>query len=285
MIKALPISFVYLLIGLQFFIANADATRVLYFTHEPGKWHKYTPQLEHFKKIADKAKWEYSVMTGSHDSQINQLRAKDFGKGFDAIVYNFCFAKSEDHEACQNLQDQTTIHGVPALLIHCSMHSFWGTYKAPRAKKGKEIDMSLYTNVGKNKEAIALKSHVDAWEKQHPNKPFPVWGDFTGVASTSHGPKEPIKVEKVTQHPATANYPDNHTTMASELYNNYYITEDVTPLLKGTQEKTSDEAIIMWEAQRGKGKVMGLTLGHYPEEWETEAFQSLIINGVNSLVK
>lgn len=267
-------------------VLSADSPRVLYFTHEPGRWHKYTPQLEHFKKIAEKAKWNYTVMTGDHDSQIEQLMSKDFGKGFDAIIYNFCFASSTNYEACHNLMKQTKEHGVPALMIHCSMHSFWGTFKAPRGKKGKEPDLSQHVKVGKGKQGYALKAEVDKWNSAHPNIPFPVWGDFTGIASTAHGPKLEILTEKLaTDHPALKRLPDGFTVMPSELYNNYYITEGVKPILKGYQKEKSDEAIVMWESQQGKGKVMGLTLGHYPEEWEVEAFQNLIIDGVNSLIK
>jgi type 1 glutamine amidotransferase len=165
------------------------------------------------------------------------------------------------------------------------MHSFWGTFKAPRGKKVKQADLSQHIKVGKGKQGYALKSQVEEWKSKHPNIAFPVWGDFTGIASTSHGPKLEILTEKVAKdHPALKRFPEGFKVMPSELYNNYYITDAVKPILKGTQEN-KDEAIIMWESQQGKGKVMGLTLGHYPEEWEVEEFQNLIIDGVNSLVK
>ena len=36
-------------------LAAADKKKVLYVTHEPGRWHKYTPQMAIFKQIAAKA--------------------------------------------------------------------------------------------------------------------------------------------------------------------------------------------------------------------------------------
>ena len=52
-------------LGLLGFIVLATALRpaiagkkVLYFTHEPGRWHKYTTQLQIFRQIAKKAGWE-----------------------------------------------------------------------------------------------------------------------------------------------------------------------------------------------------------------------------------
>ena len=102
-----------LIVALSSFTAFGGK-KVLYFTHEPGRWHKYTPQLAEFKAIAKEAGWEMTTSTGSYDEQIKKLREKDFAKGYDAIIYNFCFAASKDLEACANLIKQTEENGVPA---------------------------------------------------------------------------------------------------------------------------------------------------------------------------
>ena len=107
--------------------------KVIYFTHEPGRWHKYTAQKNIFSQIAKKAGWEVTIMTGDHEAQIAKLRAPGFAKGHDAIVYNFCFAHSKDLEAQANLVAQTREHGVPAMLIHCAMHSWWSSYSDGKA--------------------------------------------------------------------------------------------------------------------------------------------------------
>ena len=94
----------------------ADAKSVLYVTHEPGRYHKYTPQLAAFKEIGEKAGWKVTVMTGTYDEQLVKLRNPDFGKGYDAIVYNFCFAKSNDLEAANSNYDIADLfkgHEVP----------------------------------------------------------------------------------------------------------------------------------------------------------------------------
>ena len=244
--------------------------KILYVTHEPGRWHKYTPQKEIFQKIGEKAKWEVTVKTGSMNDQIAWLRTKDFGKGFDAIVYNFCFAASKDLEACHNLMAQTRENGVPAMLIHCSMHSWWVTYK-----RGKD---PIPDYKGKAKSS---KAEIDKWKKDNPDKPYPVWGDFTGVASTGHGPKKPITFKKLKEHPSTKRLKDGFTTKNTELYNNFYVNDDVTPLVEGIQGKS--KAIIMWEVPQGKSKVLGLTVGHDMTDWQFEEFHNLIIDGVNYL--
>ena len=259
-------------------ITSFAGKKVLYFTHEPGRWHKYTPQLAEFKAIAKEAGWEMTASTGSYQEQINKLKEKDFAKGYDAIIYNFCFAGSKDLEACANLIKQTEENGVPCMLIHCSMHSWWSTYKRGKVPVG----------VNKGKAEAKL---VKEWKKNHPNEKFPVWGDFTGVASTSHGPKLPVKAVAIKKdHPALKDFKDYTTSSPkSELYNNFYITEDTIPLVKGIQvvgkDKKEVEAVIMWEAPRGKGRLIGLTLGHSVDELKDEGFKTLVKGGLNYLMK
>lgn len=246
--------------------------KVLYFTHEPGRYHKYTPQLALFREIGKRAGWDVEVWTGEHNAQIAKLRTPDFGKGYDAIVYNFCFAKSRDLEAASNLMKQTREHGVPCLLIHCSMHSWWDTYK-----NGKPGAIPRYEGHAK-----ADPSLVEQWLASHPGETFPAWGDFTGIASTRHGPKAPVKMNRKKDHPATARFPDGFETGNTELYNNVYQVKGVVPLIEGVQGK--DSYVVMWTCPQGKSQVMGLTIGHDVGDWQAESYQNLITDGVNYLI-
>ena len=283
------------------FMVQAEKKKVLYFTHEPGQWHDYTTQKKLFLQIAEKAGWDLTVSTGTYDGQIQALRSPDFAKGFDAVVYNFCFAKSVDLKALENLMAQTREKGVPAFLIHGCMHSFWATFKT--GKEGSVGD-------GYNGKALADPKLVADWKKENPGKPFPIWGDFTGIASVKHGPKTPIKVSKCCDHDIIKTVSkEGFTTPNAELYNNFYINENVLPLLKGEQEnypnaiakklakgkpltekekntpKSKDEAIVMWLVPQGKSQVLSLSLGHGELEWKMPEFQNLVIDGVNFLMK
>ncbi|MFT7515366.1 MAG: hypothetical protein ACI9QL_004598, partial [Candidatus Omnitrophota bacterium] len=196
-----------------------------------------------------------------------------YAKGYDAVVYNFCFAHSRDLEAADNLMDQTRVNGVPAVLIHCAMHSWWDTYKngVPKAI-GPD-----YLGKAKAKEDL-----VAEWKKSHPDKAFPAWGDFTGVASERHGPKKPIQMNVVNkEHPVTKRFPDGFTTGNTELYNNVYIVDGVVPLIRGVQGK--DDYVVVWTCPQGKSQVMGLSTGHDVSDWNAEPFQHLVIDGVNFL--
>jgi hypothetical protein len=266
---------VALLISTASSLVAAEKPKVLYFTHEPGRWHKYGPQKELFKAIGKEAGWEVTVMTGSHDDQLKKLKIKDYGKGYDAIVYNFCFAHAKDLEAASNLMAQTRENGVPCMLIHCAMHSWWATYKSGKSGalgpkyKGK---------------AKANPKLVEQWRASHGDKPFPAWGDFTGIASTRHGPHRPIKMVAVAKHPATARFPkEGLTTGNTELYNNVYQLDTVVPLVEGTQGRT--KYTVMWTCPQGKSQVMGLTVGHNNKDWTFKPYQHLIIDGLNYLIK
>lgn len=283
------------------FASCSSPKKVLYVTHEPGKYHKYTPQKEIFIKVAQQEGWDLSISSGEHEPQIVELRDPKLLEGYDAIVYNFCFAKSQDLEAAANIIKQTRENGTPAMVIHCAMHSFWSTFKY--GEKG------ALGNDYKG-HALADPKLVAEWKLKHPNKPFPVWGDFTGIASTQHGPKSPIKITKCCDHPATKNLaPQGYTTTNAELYNNFYVTENVLPLLNGIQTQypkliskkraagkelsAKEKAIkpktvsstLMWVVPQGKSQVLGLTIGHDLAEWQQKEFQVLLGDSVNFLLE
>ena len=271
-------------LGLALFILGAAAAvaygdtrpagkKVLYYTHEPGHWHKYTPQLAIFRGIAKEAGWELTVMTGDHDAQIERLRTPEYGRNYDALVYNFCFPESRDLESADNLMRQTREFGVPALLLHCAMHSWWDTYK--RGEAG-----ALGPNYKGH--AKADPQLVTQWRAAHPQRRFPAWGDFTGLASTRHGRLAPIRLERLSDHPATRRFPDNLTTGATELYNNVYRSDEVVPLIRGTQD--GQEHVVMWTCPQGASQVMCLTIGHDVQDWLDKSFQHLVIDGVEFLM-
>jgi hypothetical protein len=251
-------------------IAHAGG-KVLYVTHEPGRWHDYTAQLGAFRELASIAGWELTVATGDVDALMAFLRTPHFAAGQGAIVYNFCLADSRDLTAMTNLMAQTEQQGVPALLVHCAMHSWWDTFKKGREIPGNELGT-----------ARAHRKVLKQWQQTHPDTPFPAWGDFTGVASTRHGPKKPIVLDGQAGHPTTASIPNGYSTGKTELYNNHYVTRDVAPLVIGRQGK--DEAIVMWQAPRGNGQIIGLTLGHADEEWTDPVFLAMLRDAVNYLL-
>ena len=254
-----------------------DPLKVLYVTHEPGKWHKYTPQRQIFEKIAKEHNWDLTVMSGSHDEVEEKLATQPhFGEGADVIVYNFCMAHSTKLGAPHNIIQQTKEKGIPAFLIHCSLHSFWATYK--------ESDKGVHPE-GANPKAMAQKELVAQWKEQHPDTPFPAWPNMTGIASTRHGKRAPIEAKPLdASHPCFKGVETYTTHKKAELYNNFISIEESpksTVLMEGHQFEQS--AAILWEHPLGKSKSLSFTLGHGIGEWQQEPFQKIIANSVHYL--
>jgi len=255
------------------------ATKVLYVTIEPGRFHDYKAQKELFLEVSGKNEWETTVLTGSHHDVIEKLASEpNFADGYDVVVYNFCFAGCANLDVPYNIIEQTKTKGIPAMLIHCSLHSFWPTYKV----KGENAVHAP----GAPEKAHTKKELLAKWNKEHPGKAFPSWATFTGISSTKHGPKTPIKTKNlIADHGALKDVPE-YETVNAELYNNFINAEgskDSLPIMEGVQGKAS--SIILWEHPVGKSKTVSFTLGHSTAEWQQAEFQQVIKSTVNYLAE
>ncbi len=98
----------------------AQPLRALLLT-SPGVYHNYEQQtwdLGH--AIADRANVRFDVSL----AELDRWRTTDFSEGYDVLIYNICMADNQDHKLIANLRRQTEVLGIPALVIHCTMHSF-----------------------------------------------------------------------------------------------------------------------------------------------------------------
>lgn len=87
----------------------------------PGVYHNYKQQtwiLAH--RIAEYANVRFDVSLAEPE----RWKSTDFSEGYDVLIYNFCMADNQDGALIANLRRQTEQLGVPALVIHCTMHSF-----------------------------------------------------------------------------------------------------------------------------------------------------------------
>ena len=253
--------------------------KVLYVTFEPGRFHDYKAQKNEFMTVADKNKWETTILTGSHDEVVEKLATDpNFADGQDVVVYNFCFAHTSNLNVPYNIIETTKRKGIPAMLIHCALHSFWPTYK----ENGED---SVHAP-GAHEKARTTKELLAQWQKDHPDKEFPSWPKFTGISSTGHGPQTPIKtINLQPKHGSLKDVPE-YETVKAELYNNFINAKDSKesiPLIEGKQGKKS--SIVMWEHPVGKSKVVSLTLGHSTEEWQQAEFLQIIDSTVKYLGK
>jgi type 1 glutamine amidotransferase len=161
-------------------------------------------------------------------------------------------------ECCSDVKDIDLINrilqphreGVPAVILHCGIHS--------------------YRSAG--------------YPKATP------WFEFTGLASTAHGPQAPISISFVDKEsPITKGLAD-WTTIKEELYNNSNgkLHDTAKPLARGKQivrtatgERT-DDYVVAWTNSWNKGRtrVFATTLGHNNATVADPRYLDLVTRGL-----
>ena len=170
----------------------------------------------------------------------------DYGKGYDLIIHDECAADVKD-EATVKAVLKPHQDGIPALALHCAMHSYRvGEIQKP-AKEGT----------------------LDA-----------LWFEFLGVQSFRHGAQKPIEINFGKKHPTTAGMKD-WTTGNEELYNNVKVFDTAEELAKGKQEGEKD-AVVIWTNLYGKDKVRVFctTIGHNNTTVSDPQYLDLVAKGV-----
>ncbi len=188
----------------------------------------------------------------------------DWAKDYDVILHDECSANVTDKAYVKRILDAHR-DGVPAVNVHCAMHSYrWGDFRKP-VKVGDD-------NAG--------------------------WFEMIGVQSTGHGPKLPLEIKFTDkEHPITVGMSD-WTTGKEELYNNVQVFESAHPLASGTQwvkprqrrgqpadpEAKAKEvsAVVAWTNEYGpkKTKTFSTTIGHYNETVADDRYLELVTRGL-----
>jgi type 1 glutamine amidotransferase len=140
--------------------------------------------------------------------------------------------------------------GLPAVVLHCGMHSY----------------------------------RTEGYPKATP------WFEFTGLASTGHGPQAPIDIRYIDRESPITKGLDGWKTINEELYNNSAgkLLDTAQPLAKGKQtfkskdgKERTDEAVVVWTNKyNGKTKVFATTLGHNNETVADARYLDLVARGL-----
>jgi type 1 glutamine amidotransferase len=193
----------------------------------------------------------------------------DWYKGFDVIVHDECTAdfsrldpkNANDPAKVKQAADELAVvnnvilkphkDGVPAVVLHCAMHSY----------------------------------RSEGWPKA-----VTPWYELTGVRTTAHGSQLPIAITFTDkENPITKGLSD-WTTIHEELYNNQFgLLDTVHPLAHGKQtykdrktgqEKTDDDVVVWTNIYNGKTKVFGTTIGHNNETCDDPRYLDLVTRGL-----
>jgi len=216
-----------------------------------GCCHDYANQKEIIKKGLEarlNVKVEMAYDPTKSTKPLFEIYKKDgWYKDFDVVVHDECAADITDAAYVENIL-KAHREGVPAVNLHCAMHSYrWGKFQQP-------------VKVGDD------NAH---------------WYEMLGLQSTGHGPQLPIAIKFTDkEHPITKGVAD-WTTINEELYNNVQVLGG-KGLANGTQvqktaekkdkdgkvtapaKETSSEKIVAWTNEYGpkKTRIFSTTIGH-----------------------
>ncbi len=216
-----------------------------------GCCHDYKAQTEILKKGLEErvnvTVDQIHVDDGSTKPALPIYGNPDYGAGYDLIIHDECAADVKDEATVKGVL-KPHMDGIPAVALHCAMHSY---------RTG---------DIGKP----AKEGSLDA-----------LWFEFLGVQSSRHGAQKPIEIAFSSKnHPVTKGMKD-WTTINEELYNNVKVFKTVDELAKGEQEGEKD-AVVVWTNLYGKDKVKVFctTIGHNNATVEDARYLDLVAKGV-----
>ena len=225
-----------------------------------GCCHDYATQKEVLKKgIEARVNAVVEVVydpTKSTKPLFELFKSPDWGKNFDVVVHDECAADITDQAYVANIVNAHK-NGLPAVNLHCAMHSYrWGNFKAP-------------VKVGDDNAS---------------------WYEMLGLQSTGHGPQQPIAITFTDKsHPITTGLAD-WTTINEELYNNVQVLTAKT-LATGNQKipekkdkkgkvtpASEANAIVAWTNEFGpkKTRIFSTTIGHNNATVEDARYLDLV---------
>jgi type 1 glutamine amidotransferase len=219
-----------------------------------GCCHDYAKQKDLITKgVSARAnvQWAVSYDPDKGTKHLNPVYEKpDWAKRFDVVVHDECTSDVKDVTLVDRVL-QPHRDGLPGVVLHCGMHSY----------------------------------RTEGW----PKKTTP-WFEFTGLATTGHGPQAPISVSYGdSESPITKGLKD-WKTVNEELYNNFTgnLLDTAKPLARGRQvvsakngtEKTEDCVVAWTNTYNGKTKVFATTLGHNNETVGDEKYLDLVTRGL-----
>ena len=175
----------------------------------------------------------------------------DWADGFDVVIHDECSSDVKDLALVNRILGPHQ-SGVPAVILHCGMHSY----------------------------------RTEGYPNVTP------WFEFTGLQTTGHGPQVPIEIEwSDVGHPIVAPMKGiDWTTANEELYNNSAgkLLPTAKLLARGSQSIKKrdgslrvDDCVVVWTNRyRESTKVFATTLGHNNATVADSRYLDLVTRGL-----
>ena len=231
-----------------------------------GCCHDYENQSKILKEgIEKRIRAEVTVVfnpSKGTNTRFEIYKSDDWAKGYDVVIHDECSAAVTEKPYVNRI---LAAHksGVPAVNLHCAMHSYrWGDFRQP-------VDLGADNSV---------------------------WYEMIGIQSTGHGPQSPIEISFSSDNPITKGLED-WKTGNEELYNNIRVYAGTSVLANGDQlmhpkkkelknnpkaKPRQAKAVVAWTNEYGpnKTKIFSTSLGHNNDTVGDDRYLDFVTRGL-----
>ena len=210
-----------------------------------GCCHDYQNQKqiisEGLSKSVGKINWTILQYGSGRDIKADIYQHGDWIKGFDLVVHNECFGGVEDGPFVEGIVNAHTKSKTPAIVIHCSMHSY---RNAPTADTWRSF-------LG-----VTSRRHERSKHSLH-------------VVPTDAGK----------QHPIVQSIGNAWDTPNGELYVIEKVWPSAKVLASVHSDETGNDEPVIWINETKGTRVFGISLGHHNETMLDETWQAVVAAG------
>jgi type 1 glutamine amidotransferase len=143
-------------------LAAQAPLRVLLITG--GGYHDYTNQKEIIAKgLGERINARFTVdhEAGPNSAaRVSRHKSAGWVRDFDIVIYNICFADVRDNEWSEAIVREHVTHQIPAVVLHCTMHSY--NYR------GDSPVWSMFLGVRTQRHQRQMPYTVEALQPKHP---------------------------------------------------------------------------------------------------------------------
>jgi len=222
---------------------QAQPYNVLYVTG--GGYHDYEAQKELLKdRLSEELdlEWETDFTAGQdrNDFIIERFNEPDWVEGYDAVIYNMCFADVTDNDYIERITQAHYDSGAAAVVLHCSMHTF-------RDAETEEWDRLI------GLETYHHEREQRTFKIEPINRYHRVMDDFPEVAWVQ---------------------PTDELYIVTKTYDN------LIPLTEAYGPETDEWHPVMWLNTYGNARVVGTAAGHNTDVMEDDVYINFLVNGL-----
>lgn len=185
--------------------------------------------------------WTILEYGSGRDVKADIYQQADWIDGFDIVIHNECFGGVTDGDFVTGIVNAHVQHKVPAIVVHCSMHSYRA---APTAD--------------------LWRAFLGVTSRRHERKKHSLL-----VRPTDAGRK----------HPILASLGDEWKTPNGELYIIEKVWPETTVLAQVHSEETNKDEPVIWINEYKGARVFGISLGHHNETIESQPWQEIVAAG------